>query len=203
MNFLLPTTVWLLCTKLSCNLYHIYIYIYHIYMCGMIIIIIIITIIRIWCSERFEWFLVDSFDSYRTERIRWKQLVGVFSRPTTPRRMIRTSNPMRRRRHSEKNDLASRHPRQLAFFFLPFPLPPFQQPLSSTLFHSVSPLFIFHSFSSWSVCRLFCYSPHFSLFFPVNPSPFSFAFYSSAFSSWLSSFFYIVLASFYFLDLLW
>lgn len=167
MNFLLPTTVcYYVLNYLVIYITHIYISHIYIYICDMIIIIIIITIIRIWCSERFEWFLVDSFDSYRTERIRWKQLVDVFSRPTTPRRMIRTSNPMRRRRHSEKNDLASRHPRQLAFFFLPFPLPPFQQPLSSTLFHSVSPLFIFHSFSSWSVCRLFYYFPPFFSVFP-------------------------------------
>lgn len=100
------------------------------------------------------------FDSYCIERIWWKQrsLIDVFSMPTTPRRMIRTSNPIRRRRCSKKNDLASRHPRQLAFFFLPFLL---------VFLLSVSPVFfIFPSFSPpWSVCHV----SSLAIFFPFNP----------------------------------
>lgn len=92
------------------------------------------------------------FDSYCIERIWWKQrsLIDVFSMPTTPRRMIRTSNPIRRRRCSKKNDLASRHPRQLAFFFLPFLL------VFLLLSLSLSNLFHFSLFFA-SLIRLSCF----------------------------------------------
>lgn len=104
------------------------------------------------------------FDSYCIERIWWKQrsLIDVFSMPTTPRRMIRTSNPIRRRRCSKKNDLASRHPRQLAFFFLPF--------LLVFLLLSLSLSSLFHFSLFFALIRLSCFFvSSLAIFFPFNP----------------------------------